>query len=74
LNSIIVNILEGSHRVVRVPQIPNVQKWQLIIIIGHQELSRNFRVPDKAGLSENGLWALLLLVLTHTTPIKVVKV
>ena len=69
-----MDILEGCYRIVRVSKVPNVQKWHLIIIIGHQELSGDFRVPDKTGLSEDWLGPLFLLVLAHATSIKVVKV
>lgn len=73
-----MHILEGCHRIIRISEVPDIEVWVLVIIIGHQELSGDLRVPDQAGFSHSGLlvlsFLLLVLVLAHPTAIKVIKI
>jgi hypothetical protein len=45
-----VQILEGCCRVLRIPQIPDVEAWVHVIIIGDNELRGNDRVPHHLSL------------------------
>lgn len=47
-DAIVVHICECGYRVVRVSEVPHIDLRLLIIISSHQELSRNFRIPDQS--------------------------
>lgn len=57
-----MQILECSYGVLRVPQIPNIEARILVVIICHNELGRDGRIPYNLRLF--GLNSLLLLTAT----------
>jgi hypothetical protein len=68
-----VNLI-SIHRVRRVSQVPNVERWVLIIIVSYDELGRNFGVPNH--LSSLGSLLLLRRVCTlivAATPVVIEK-
>lgn len=40
--------------ILRIPEIPYLERRVLVIVIGHQELSWDLRVPDHGGFSQDG--------------------
>ena len=59
-----MNVLECSHRVGSLAQVPHIEAWILIVIIGNYELCRLLRVPHHAG-SLHSVGALLLAWITE---------
>jgi len=62
-DTLVVNIVEGAARIVGLTQIPNVDCWVGVIIVGHYELSWVKRIPHHLCFFE--LYVLIwLLVLS----------
>ena len=56
-DSTVVNVLEGRHRVVSLAQVPDVHAWILVVVVGHNELSGQLRVPHHTRLLSSRLAA-----------------
>ncbi len=44
-----MDVLECSNRVVSLSQVPNIEAWILIVIVGDYELGGQIWVPHHAG-------------------------
>lgn len=61
----VVDVVEGSHWVVRAPQIPNVDRGVLVIVVGNHELGGNLWVPHHLGFLRWRCRSLLLVLATE---------
>jgi hypothetical protein len=55
-----MKICKGGHRILGVSQIPHIERWALVVVVGNQKLSGDFRIPNDIGFTKNRLRSLLL--------------